>query len=452
MAPKPEYTPMPDSYSNLEGVKIDKGILYEKRWWEKFNDKDLNRFVDSLVSRNLDIKIAIKRYESMEALFDIQKGSQYPAVTTGFTATATEGPVTSLQMGATGPEMVKENSSYENFRLRGGVSYELDLWGKIRSKKYGAFETLLSSKEDMKTIYLTIISSGINLYYDYLYLEKNIKLLEQILAKSDKLANYNLKRYTDGVISKNIYNLTITNRNGVENRVKMMRSSQKRLLNGISILLGEYNSSILSISSEISFPFSQLEVNSLAIPSEVLKRRSDINSAYHKMESSRYEVGAVKGDLFPSIKLSFNLLSSVGKIEDLFEYDNLTKSISGDINQVLFAGGSKMANLDRTEKLYYISLLNYRKAVISGFNDIKNSFIDLSYKDQNYRINSENYNLLKENSLRSKSEYLNGINSYTALLNSEISLLNSEIQLLDAEKGYIQSFVLFNKALGGEWL
>ncbi len=432
--------------------KVEKKAIGGKQWWRKFKDPNLNSFIDSVITRNLDLKIAIKRLNSVEALFDIKKGGQYPSIAAGFSGSKSRGPVPTMKLTQLGPVIGKERKTTESYSFRTGLSYELDIWGKIRSQKKGAYEVLLSSKSDLKTVYLSIISSAITLYYDYQYLNREIVDSRRSLTLLERVERYSKIRYSKGVITKSVYDLVINNRNLLKVKILNLESGLEKLKNGIAILLGEYNLSFFRSSDNFSFPLSDLNIKTIDLSSDILKNRSDIVSAYHKMESIRYEIGAAKADLFPSIKLSFDLLSSVERIEDLFNYDNLTTSMGGNFSQILFAGGSKLANLNRIEANYYQAVLNYRKSIIVGFNDIKNSIIDLESASNNYKILKENYDLAEKNMKRAKNQYKEGIITYSKLLEIEQDYLEKEISLYTAEKGIIQSYIKLNRSLGGNWI
>jgi len=374
---------IPDNYNSSNLVQREDAAPIP--WWEEFGDEKLNETIEKVLGNNLDLQIAEKRVEMLKAQFKTVRGSLLPAISTTGSYTKTEGPVTTMvptSSGLTANTSIQENDMYS---LRTGLGFELDIWGKLRRNTKAANETFKASKEDLNTAYLGIIAQTIILYYDIEVQKRNVQISIEILDIIRQ--NYEVieRRYKSGVAPKE--NLELISQAYRNMQTKLLTDEQLLAvkLNQQSVLLGEYpNDRFESIDLNSGFLSSFAEIP-VGIPSDLLKNRSDIVSALHNMEAARQQAGAAFADFFPSISLSAGFNFASMSWNELFDDLSLTKSVGGEVSEVLFAGGSKLASYKQKKVLYEQSVLSYKKTILTAFADVEDALITLETAEMNQK-------------------------------------------------------------------
>ena len=438
---------VPENYKKLN-TKVTKDELTESLWWHSINDNNLNKLVDLVIKNNLDIKLAISRVKAVESQFKITGSMKYPTVDGGAGYGYSRQPGFSIDMSKLPPEVGLKAQSNHIYTLRTGLRFELDIWGKLAGTENAAIAELLASKENLKTIYLTMIASAVTLYYDIVTANKDIELLKDSLQTYESSLAIEKRRYILGIGSK--LNIELTTQKIESAKVNLLTAKQNLQLkqHQLTLLTGKYPEHIFNFTDNLP----EIDAVPVGLPSDLLKNRSDIKSAEYKMDSARQMIGVAKADLFPSLSLTTTLgFINITELDNLFNGDYLTSSLGINANQVLFAGGSKTAKLEQQRELYKQSVLNYKKTVISAFKDVEDALVSFEALYNIKKAMKNNVNAAKNVLLESEKRYLNGILTYNRLLDAQNSFFNTQRQLINIQKLHIYSKVQLHKSLGGNW-
>ena len=448
------------SDDSAESFKISLENVSKTKWWKSFEDSVLTNFIDKVISKNLDVKLAISRVKMLESQFDLSKSRMYPAVNLSGNYTNAEGPQSALNMTPEGPSMVKEIQTYENYSLRTGLQYELDIWGKVRSMKNSAVAELMSSKADLETVYLNIIANATALYYNILSTKKQIYLTEKTLLIYKHNKKVMQKRFRNGLVSKLNLDLIDQATAMTLSKLEGEKSSYYQLMMQLSVLLGEYpkfleNSNLeiaLQSTSNLENSISTFDFPPLTISSDLLKTRPDVIAAEFKLDSSREQLGVAKADLFPSISITAGLSLVSGSIDDLFSSDFMTKTIGAEVNYPIFTGGSKLANLDMKKVLYEQAVINYKKVVLNAFLDVEKILVQQQFLEKQKEALTRQFIAAQNARDEYEKRYLKGLVSYDKFLEAEKSLYNSKTGIINIELALINSKIQLHRALGGNWM
>jgi len=444
-----EEIEIPENYHSFK-EPVSREDAAPVSWWKEFNDEDLNAVVEEVLENNLDLQIAVKRVDMLSAQFKATRGILLPAISTTGNYTKSEGPVTIMEPAPEG--LISNTSIQENeiYSLRTGLNFELDIWGKLRRTTRSANEAFKASKEDLNTVYLGIIAQTIILYYDIEVQRRDVDISTNILDITEQ--NYNLikKRYEKGVASKENLEIVTQALGNMQTKLQTDEQILAAKLNQLSILLGEYPSEQNEGKTPETEFLIELREIPVGVPSDLLKNRSDIISASHSMEAARQQAGAAFADFFPSISLSAGLNFASMSLDELFDDLSLTKSISGDVNHVLFAGGSKIANYKQKRVIYDQSVLMYKKTVLTAFADVEDAMISLETAELNQKNSKLNYESSKRMFEIVKQKYLKGTRSYSQLLESEMNMHSALSVSYVADKQLISARIQLYTALGGK--
>jgi len=449
---------IPDDFS-AKSSSVTMNEIAPYKWWEVFGDSQLNDIIDKTVKNNLDVLLAVSRVELLEKQFSISRRLRFPMLSAKAGASYGMGPQMGIKKGVdpstNQPTMDFGFSSKSTgtYTLNTGLSFELDLWGRLRSAEKSALSNLLATKEDLQTVYLSVISQVIILYFEIQELYELEKLNMELLGFTKTGYETAKSRYESGSGSVNETEQAFQQlENARSNNIDIKTKIASRL-NAMSVLTGEMPQvkkyDLENGSKGLPISFEQVPAG---LPSSILENRADIKSAEFKVEAARMDIGAARADLFPRISLT-GVLGYINLTEftNLFTSDYLTASIGGDINYS-FAGGSKYAVVDQKKVLYEQSVLNYRKTVLNAFKEVEEAFLAVENADiqkESVKIRLESMERILNNA---KERFKSGAIPYSQLIELEktvISLKQIELSIL---KGVALSRVQLHRALGGNWL
>ncbi len=429
------------------------------KWWEQFEDEQLNRIVEKAVSGNLDIMLAIKRVELLETQFSLSRRVRFPVLSGTAGASYGRSPAmgmksgTDTQVGQSSMEFGFSPETSGVYNLNTGLSFEVDIWGRLKSTEKAAIANLKATKEDLQTVYLSVISQVVMLYFDIAELQQLKKLNLSRLEFDELLHEISLKRYESGSGSASEVEQTFGQ---MENSSANLADTKLKLTSkkyALSVLLGENpDINIVKTPKTSDLFFHNPEPVPAALPSSVFENRADIKSAELKVEAARQEIGAAKADLFPRISLTGMLgYLNVKELSQLFSSDYLTATVGADINYTL-AGGSKFSVVDQKVVLYEQAQLDYKKMVINAFKEIEEAMVAMENAEIQKESIQKRIKSMERILENSRFRYARGLMPYSQLIELEKNLISLKQLQLSIEKGAVLSRVQLHRALGGNWI
>lgn len=410
-----------------------------KNWWETFNDKDLNYFINLALKNNPDYKIALKNIEIAKT-YVLQNGSYlFPM----FNLQSTSQRQKFSQRTPTGKFIFSK--PYTTYDLSVSASYELDLFGKALNAFRASKENVQLSKDEAKAVKIALITNVVNNYYQIVQNAKQIEILRKeiaILKENEKLTEAN---YKAGLTNySNVYSSKLALRTLKEN-LKSLENERKILINAFAYLLGEYPESF-KFSIEGAMP-KNLEIPK-AVPSYVVANRPDIRETQKNIIIDAYSEKISLANFFPS----FNLTGSYGfesnKLTNLITTPSVAWNFGLNILEPIINYGSILAQYKRSKLQLQEDILNYRKTVLNAFKEVDDSLSNyktdyLIYKlyKKDYEENLKNYDIALAN-------YKAGLINYQALSSYKINYLNSYSKLLAEELKLVQDISSFYNVIG----
>lgn len=463
MAPKmeihnPKYS-IPQNYKNMNSSSpVSSDSISQSEWWHSFNDKNLNILIDSVIQSNLDLQLAVSRVELVETKFKISRARRLPTVNASAGYSFTNVPPMVVQFPNDPQSPILNGNKIEidqggnKFTLRTGLRFELDVWGKLRAMEKSAIADYKASKEELNTAYLGIIAQAIILYYDIESRKRQNILSEKNLVILGTNLDTQKKRYALGIGNKINLELTTQAYEGAKIKLESSRQMLRLKLHKLSVLVNEYPESIVNNINLNKNLAPKMSTIPMAIPSQLLRTRSDIRSAEFKIESAREGIGVARADFFPNISLTAGIGLAAGELSKLFSKDVLSENIGVDVNQPVFSGGSKITALKQRKIIYRQQVLSYQKTVLNAFKEVEDALVTIDAVGKQLTATRN----LVAASVRARNEmerrYLKGIFPYDKFLEAEKSLFAAKSQLITIENLNIMARVQLHRALGGAWI
>ncbi len=411
------------------------------KWWELFNDPELNYLVTTALNENKDLLIAISRIEEARSFLVFTKADLYPRF--------------DLQGGAnkgnfTGALIVSDPDEPNNSAfISPVVNWEIDFWGKFRRANESAKAQLLATEYAKKTVQISLISEVVGAYFMLLDFKERLRVSEQTLESRDESLIIIQKRLDRGVIPEIDLNQAQVQREIAAVAVPINKRLISQTENAISILLGKFPE---GIKTDLDLYQQTIPPNvPSGLPSSLLKRRPDILEALYLIQAQNALIGVAVAERFPAISLSGALGAATTDTTNI-TVDGFVWSVAAGLAGPIFNFGQDKARVEieetRTEQALYI----YQNVVLNAFREVSDSLVEIqTYREQIGALGKQVTAAENANRL-SKLRYDQGFSSYLEVLDSERSQFSSQLDLSQATQEYYNSYVRLYKALGGGWI
>jgi outer membrane protein, multidrug efflux system len=458
---EPHYSrpapPVPAGWNGTAGT-ADAAAVADIGWRQFFPDPTLQRLIELALENNRDLRVAVLNVQAAQQQYRIQRADLFPTVAAsgleqvqkypaGVIATGATGGAASGGGGAASPTPGGTTIRFFEAGI-GFTSYELDLFGKIRSLDHAALERYFGTEETRRSSQLTLVAEVANAYLAVLADETILKVTRETLDSQTE--SYNLiKRSLDAgtTTALALRQAATTVDTARANQAQYTRqAAQDR--NALMLLIG------VSIPEDIKFS-SDLDAQTLSadlpvgVPSEVLQRRPDVLAAERQLIAANANIGAARAAFFPSISLTGNFGTASNKLSGLFKPGSVAWSFSPQISVPIFAGGANVANLDLSKIEKNVNIAQYEKALQSAFREVDDALAARATLDEQLTAQrallgdaSETYHL-------AEMRFRSGVDSFLPVLDAQRSLYSAQLGVVGLELLRLQNMATLYKALGG---
>jgi multidrug efflux system outer membrane protein len=409
-------------------------------WWDQFQDPVLSELVRTALANNQDLKIAAANVEQAFAQYGITRSAQFPQVSAGADATRQRSSTTTnIPFGGT----------FNDFQLNLSATFELDVWGKLRRATESARASLLATEEGRRTVVLTVVTSVANGYIQLRALDRQLEIARSTSQALGEAAGLQRIRFEGGAIPESDYRQAESQYRDAAAQVPELERQIARQEDFISVLLGRNPGPIARGQDIDHLAFPAVPVS---LPASLLERRPDIRQAEQQLVAANADIGVAKAEYFPDISLTALLGLDSARTSNLFHGPSKVFSLGGSVAQPIFNAGRIDAQVAQAEAGQRLALANYRKTIITGFEDVEGALVDRNkfekVRDQRARDVEE---LRKFRDL-AELRYQEGATIYLEVANAEQSLLNAQLAYVTAQSQLFQSYAGLYRAMGGGWV
>ena len=327
------------------------------------------------------------------------------------------------------------------------VSWELDVWGKLRWANDAGVTAYMQTVEAQRALHLTIVAQVAQSYFELKALDRELAIVKQTLEARREGVRFAKLRYEGGLTSEIPYRQSLVELARTETLIPNLENEIKLKENDLFVLVGEFPSgSISRIGDDINH---QLIPQNLPVdmPSSLLKRRPDMIQAEQKLIEANARVGISYTEMFPSLRLTGRLGGENDELSDFLK--SPTWFISGVLTGPIFNMGKNKATHNAAKAAYEQEVYTYEKSVLEVFKEVNNSIVTFNKMKEVYRSQEVLYNSAKSYHELAKLQYVNGVISYIDLLDAQRQFFDAEIALNTAILNELSSMVGLYKALGG---
>lgn len=440
--------------ANFGNQKNTAGSIANINWREYFADTHLQKLIDTAVSNNIDLQMALQRIEVSRSSVKLANGALLPKVDLNIGAGIRKfGLYTMDGAGNASTEITPGQIVPENlpdYYVGLQSSWEIDIWGKLRNQRKSAVSHYLSSIEGANFVISNLVADVAIYYYELLALDNRRDIIKQnILKQQEALGVIKLQKEAGRAneLAVQQFNAQLLNAQVLDKEVQQQIAETE---NKINFLLGRYPQPIQRV-KEVLFKEIPQQISS-GVPSQLLANRPDVREAEFQIEASKFDLKAAKAAFYPN----FNITASFGfqafNPEFLFMSPaSIAYSVMGTLVAPLINRNSLEARFNTAKANQLTAMYNYQKTILTAYVEVANELSNIQNLQQINALKKQQSDVLKQSVDASNELFKYARASYLEVLIAQQSALQSNLELIDVIKRQRLSTIHIYKALGGGW-
>lgn len=413
--------------------------LGDEKWWEVFQDPELQKLIRTALQNNYDVRIAATRVLQARAQLGITRADQFPTVTGG-------GNITSIRNPTIGPIPAYELTLGE---VAATATWNVDFWGRYRRATEGARATLLANEWAQKAVISSLVANVASSYFVLRQLDLQLEISRSTLRSrrdfldlTNMLEQHGINSLLDVRQSEQLVYTAAAEVPDLERQIAIQE-------NAISILLGNNPGDIprgLKLTEQPHAP----EVP-VGLPSALLERRPDIREVEQNLVAANAQIGVARAAYFPQIALTGTAGFEGAKLTDLLSGPQGVWTLAGSLTQPIFEAGRLKSGVRLAEAQRDQLVLTYQQSIQGAFRDVSNALVAYrkfrEFREQQQQLVASAQDAARLSEIRFKA----GTTDYLEVLTNETNSFNAELTLAQAQGDELIALVQLYQALGGGW-
>ena len=437
--------PTPKEFRADPAAQPDPQTIADMKWFELFKDEKLQELIREALANNYDLREAVSRIDAARANYGIVRSDKFPTI-------AASGEVITQRNSRSGqfdiPEPIKRDRSWGNVLLN-LLSFELDIWGRVRKATAAAKADLLATEEARRAVITTLIGDVATAYFNLRELDYELEISHRTLTSRLESLRIISLRQQNGVATmlevrqaqELVYDATEV--------IPDLERSIQQTENFLSFLTGRNPGAIergLSLTDHVIPP-----TVPPGLPSDLIERRPDIRAAENSLIAANARIGVAKAEYFPRISLTAFLGYESGELTSLFAGSRSVWGLAGQLSQPIFTGGRLKNNVRFSQAERDFLLTDYQKTIQGAFREVSDSLIGYQKSQEVRTQRALLVDTLRDRSRLSYLRYTGGVATLLDALDADRSLFEAERNLALARRDELVSVVQLYKSLGGGW-
>jgi multidrug efflux system outer membrane protein len=421
-------------------------LLARGDWWTLFGDPALDRLEQQAHANNLRLQAAAARVDQARAIAGTFDAALYPRVDLGIDASRQAVSGHRVDQPSKRPGNVAYDTNW--FRVPLYVTYEIDLWGKVRNGVQAADARAEAAQAAYQTVLLTLESDIAQTYFALRTTDEELRILKRNLDLRRRAYDLVVVRKRGGLATELDLARVDTELAATEADVQAVTRRRVELQNALAVLLGQLPEQFQLAEQPLDL---KPPVIPVGLPADLLERRPDVAEAEQLLIARNAEIGIARAAYFPSIRLTGAIGYESTDLSTLLDRDSLIWSIGAAITQPLFDAGRNHSNVERARAAFDENLATYRERLLVAFQEVENALSGLSILQQQYDLQSRAMSSAERAEQLAAARYKNGLVIVLEVIDAQRTRLQTERARLQTLNQQMSASVLLIKALGGGW-
>ncbi len=410
------------------------------KWWEIFNEPELNTLEEQVAPANQSLKIAEANYRQARASIQFQRSFQFPTVSAAPSITSNR-ISTHYPVGGQG-------LTYGLFTLPINASFDADLWGRIRKSVEAAKEQSQASAADVENVKLELQTELASYYFTIRGLDSQKQLLDDTVVAYQKAYDLTNNRYNGGVASKAEVAQAKTQLNQTQAQSIDLGEQRAQLEHAIAVLTGKPPEGFHVAVAELKDTLPEIPIG---VPSELLQRRPDIAASERQVAAANAQIGIAMTAFYPDLVIAAQGGFQAGSIVNWFAWPSRFWGIGPQLAQTIFDAGRRKSQVAISQASYDATVASYRQTSLTAFQEVEDNLSTLRILEQERAKQHEAVEAAENSQQLAMNRYKGGLVTYLEVITAQSIALSNERTEVDLMERRMGAAVQLVRALGGGW-
>jgi NodT family efflux transporter outer membrane factor (OMF) lipoprotein len=437
---------VPDSYKQSDGWKPAQPSDQALRgnWWEVFGDPQLNTLEEQVTASNQDLKVAEARFRQARAMIRFNRSEEFPTISTSPSIVSERD---SAHQPYFPPSLA--NNGTGAFTLPFDLSYEVDLWGRVRRTVSASREEAQASAADLQTANLSLHAELAVDYFELRSADDQKQLLDNTVAAYTDALKLTQNRFEGGAAPKSDVAQAQTQLDGARVQDTDITVTRAQFEHAIATLIGKPPAefSITPAPSTVM----ELPVIPVGLPATLLERRPDIAAGERRVAEANDQIGIARAAFFPSLVLGATGGFTGTSITNWLSWPSRMWAVGPQLSQTIFDAGRRHAVSEGATANYDATVASYRQTTLTAFQEVEDNLAALSILEKEAQQQKEATTSAEESLQLFTNRYQGGVDNYLQVITAQTVLLTNQRNDIDIERRRMDASVLLVKAIGGGW-
>ena len=445
----PEYTkpsaPMTPAYKEADGWKPAEPSdnLPRGQWWTILGDPELQALEEQVAEANQNLKIAEARLREARAMVRFNRAALFPTISTSFGAS-------SIRDSANRPFVPPgvNTGSGGDLLFSLDLSYEIDLWGRVRRTVAAARQEAQATAADLETARLSLQAELAMDYFALRAADAQKQLLDETVKAFEAALRLTTNRFEGGAAPKSDVAQAQTQLDTTRAQATDVTVQRAQLEHAIATLIGKPPAAF-------SLPSRPLDTRPpdipVGLPSQLLERRPDIAAAERRVAEANEQIGIAKAAYYPTVMLNASVGFEGSSFGNLLNASSLLWAVGASITQTIFDGGRRRATSDTARAAYDATVAAYRQTTLTAFQQVEDNLAALRILEQEAQQQRRAVESAQQSLQLFTNRYRGGVDNYLQVITAQTATLANQRTEIDILGRRMAASVLLVKALGGGW-
>jgi NodT family efflux transporter outer membrane factor (OMF) lipoprotein len=413
------------------------------QWWEIFGDPQLNALEAQVTVANQDLKVAEARFREALAMVGYARASEFPTISTGLG-------ISSVRESANRPFLSSSANIGKtgDFLLSFDLSYELDLWGRIRRTVAAAREEAQATAADLETVQLSLQAEMALDYFELRSADAQQRLLDDTVKAYTDALQLTVNRFEGGAAPKSDVAQAQTQLETTRVQATDIAVQRAQYEHAVAILIGQPPAAFSLPPAPLNLQPPTIPVG---LPSQLLERRPDIAAAERRVAGANERIGIARAAYFPTVMLGASAGFEDTSMANWLNWPSLLWAVGVSMTQTLFDAGRRHATSEAALANYDAMLANYRQTTLTAFQQVEDNLAALGVLAQETKQQQQAVAAVQESLQLSTNRYKGGVDTYLQVITAQTLALTNQRNAVDILRRQMDASALLIKAIGAGW-
>lgn len=429
-------------------AQSDTSGIADMEWKKFFTDTTLQSLIAKALQGNFDLQLAMRRVDEAQAYLKQARVNWTPTVQAQASATTTIPSKNSLNGKSL--EAFIGTTHVEDYSLGAALSWELDVWGKLRRQREAAFNTYLQTFEAARAVQTTLVAGIANTYFNLLMLDAQLNIARRNLLLGDTVVQMMQLQKQAGQVTELAVQQAQAQRQTAALLVPQLEQEVAIQENTLRILTGELPGPIARSSrlQEFTVP----DDLPTGIPAAMIGRRPDVRANEMALKAANARVGFAQGNMYPALSITAAGGINAFKASKWFVMPaSLFGTVAGNIVQPVFAQRQLKTQLEVAKIQREQAVIGFRQSALNAIGEVSNAMVRLEKLESRHQIATEQVSTLQQAINNAGLLFKSGLADYLEVITAQSNSLQAELNLADVHRQQLSAMVELYRSLGGGW-